>query len=228
LLARSVCGRVLDPNGGVLMRFTEAEERHILERSGLVSLIGANALEEVRQRYQEPHRHYHDWHHALSVISWVNTVAESPLDRTKPALAVAALYHDAVYVVGAKDNEARSVALMSGPTWRATGGVAAHLIEATAHHGALDSAAVDPLTALFLDCDIATFGEHRWEVAKWHNEQVERELLQVYTPEQVAEGRRKFLGGLLAKRSIFLSDYFRTRFEVQARQNIARLIAEVA
>jgi predicted metal-dependent HD superfamily phosphohydrolase len=142
-------------------------------------------------------------------------------------MRLAALFHDAVYTAqGSPRNEADSVLMLSNGD---VGGVvyrAAEIILATAEHGNLEAEGTPLAVQLFMDCDIETFGEARWEVAKWNDDNVVAELLRRYTPEQVAQGRRKFLTGMLAKRSIFLSAYFRERWESQARSNITRLIAE--
>jgi predicted metal-dependent HD superfamily phosphohydrolase len=211
------------------MRFTDTEEQAILR--SVDGLLPNEALAGLRAAYSAPDRHYHDWTHALSVLSWVNHVCDvfgeaqlAPF--THRDLRLAALYHDAVYTMqDSPFNEADSAELLVHSV-----GAGAHratrIIMATAEHGRTESEGTPLAVQLFMDCDIATFGEARWEVAKWNDQNVVAELLLRYTPEQVAEGRRAFLTGMLDKRSIFLSDYFRTRWEAQARRNIGRFLLE--
>jgi len=217
------------------MHFTPSEELHILTRAGLQDLP---SLDQVKAKYQEPTRHYHDWNHALSVLSWVNhcfDVYGSIGVAAKYELGIAALYHDVIYTTqGAPYNEGASVAflathdsLLGRESLGHRSYQAEKIIMATAQHGKLESGDVPFETALFMDCDIASFGEPRWEIAVWNDQNITKELLQKFTPEQIQVGRKAFLGGLLAKQSIFLTPYFQDRFETQARRNIRRLIAEL-
>jgi predicted metal-dependent HD superfamily phosphohydrolase len=207
------------------MHFTPAEETHILTRASLHDLQG---LDRVKAQYQEPHRHYHDWNHALAVLSWVNhccDVYQWPW-HTHQELGLAALFHDVVYTTqGSPKNEEDSVAFLQATLGQHE--KVGKIILATAQHGKLEAQDVPFETALFMDCDIASFGEPRWEIAVWNDQNITLELLQKFTPEQIKVGRKAFLGGLLAKQSIFLTPYFQDRFETQARRNIRRLIAEL-
>jgi len=38
-------------------------------------------------------------------------------------------------------------------------------------------------TAMFMDCDIASFRESRWEIAVWNDQSITLELLQKHAPE---------------------------------------------
>lgn len=230
------------------MHFTPSEEQHILARSGLQDFLGSRVmnrvngnfesdgpvvLDSIRSKYQEPHRHYHDWNHALSVLSWVNHCCDvySYGPEVKYELGVAALFHDVVYEIGHGPavNEEASVGFLKRvvPIRATYESLAEKIILATAQHGKLESEDVDLETALFMDCDIASFGEARWEIAVWNDQNIVKELLHKFTPEQIKVGRKAFLGGLLAKRSIFLTPYFQDRFEAQARRNIQRVITEL-
>jgi predicted metal-dependent HD superfamily phosphohydrolase len=219
------------------MRFTEIEEQAILDRSGLVQVLPPAVLDDLRARYSEPKRHYHDWTHALSVLSWVNHVCEafpwvaepySPLD-----LRLAALFHDAVYDVskGSPHNEVASADLFAS-IWLPNGSIhgrrAVAIILATAQHGKTLPEELPLAIALFLDCDIASWGEMRWEIAKWHDENIIQEYTYFYPREQVLEGRKKFLRGIIEDgRRIFMSNYFHACFGNQARHNIERLIKDL-
>ncbi len=212
------------------MKFTHDEERRIL--APLVPMLDAAAFIELKERYAEPHRHYHTWDHALAVLSWVNAVA--PNDR---AMQLAALYHDAIYRVGAADNEAMSCDLLCdhgvNKLWfRSTQsgddeplpGRACRYILATARHGKINRGDVDERVATFLDCDMVSFGEPRPDIFKATDELVRAELLTAFTAEQVAIGRNAFLSALTHDRRVFLTDRFRYPFEAQARNNIAGLL----
>jgi predicted metal-dependent HD superfamily phosphohydrolase len=217
------------------MHFTLAEEAAILKRSQLEHLMSLGSILDIKNKYSHPSRHYHDWNHALAVLSWANHVAEELLHEHAMELKVAALFHDVVYdEQGTPSNEQRSADHMLAVLGQTEVTALAHrLIMVTSLHGKLNRSDFEDtregqLKAYMLDCDIASFGEKRWEVAQWHDDNIIKELLLRYTPEQIAGGRKQFLGGLLCRdgvsRPIFLSDYFYFNFEAQARRNIERLI----
>jgi predicted metal-dependent HD superfamily phosphohydrolase len=228
------------------MQFRDEEEQAILERSGLLDEYPIDTLKVVHRYYDEPARCYHDWQHALSVISWTNHVCDvfsaKDLEPYKPIdLARAALFHDVIYAAdqGSPKNEEQSVEvfrdLSRGPDdgfqkMVDIDGMArvASLIMATAEHGKHKREADYSLAVrLFLDCDLAFFlADPRYEVFTEFNRRVEVEYLKVYEPEQVYAGRRKFLQGMVDHDHIFLTDYFRSRFELQAKANLRRLLSE--
>ena len=73
--------------------------------------LPAAMLEAVQAAHATPARAYHHWGHALTVAEQVAEVRQR-LGWTQPREALlAALYHDAVYVPGRRDNEARSADL---------------------------------------------------------------------------------------------------------------------
>lgn len=216
------------------MKFTPFEEEQILQRSGLMPrVISADIMDNLRKRYDDGTRYYHTWDHALSVLAWSNHVFDVCQRReTSPYVledfAVASLFHDVVYTSeGAPKNEEASVRVMKG--WlQIDTKYAASLILATAKHGQLESDDVPLAVQLFLDCDIASLGEPRWEVVLWNEENIVAEYRQWHSAEQVTEGRRAFLKKMLTKRTIFLSEYFQDLgFERYARRNIKRLLQEL-
>lgn len=212
------------------MHFSETEETFILARSGLLhDVVSADNLLLIKAKYQEAGRHYHNWTHALSVLSWVNHVCEKYSEYelrpyTHLDLQLAALFHDVVYTTqGSPQNETDSVYFLKMMGIPDVDRVC-EIIMATAKHGKLERNDVPLAIALFMDCDIASFGETRWEVSVWNDENIVKEFLQKYTLEQIKHGRKAFLKGMLEKKDIFLSRHFSQRFERQARENIKRLI----
>lgn len=224
------------------MKFTTDEEERILAASGLLTASHTSPLDwgcirVLQGRYCATPRYYHTWQHALSVLSWVNTVADE-IGGGSIAMNLAALFHDAVYTEqGSPENEKQSAVFMR-ETLKSLGNSslqdtvldnAAAMIFATASHGkinASDSFGIQ--IELFLDCDMASFAEPRWDLFVCTNNTIVRELKQWYSPRQIAVGRKKFLSSLIAGgRSVFLSSYFKERYEAQAKRNIVRLIEEM-
>jgi predicted metal-dependent HD superfamily phosphohydrolase len=179
--------------------------------------------------YATPARAYHHFGHVRDVLAHGDAVAAGPGWRQPAEVALAMLYHDAIYEPGRRDNEARSaeLALAHLQQWPQPVDPArvAALILLTARHGRLTPAEVadDPDAARFLDCDMAILGaapaafdaydrgiaaEYRGHVPGW----------------LFALNRRRFLKHLLAAPRIFLDDFFHARLDVAARNNLRRAV----
>jgi predicted metal-dependent HD superfamily phosphohydrolase len=181
----------------------------------------------LRDAYATPPRAYHNWSHVEAVMQHYYAVAAGPGWQHPGEVALAVLYHDAVYEPGRRDNEARSAELARehAARWLADmdGARIAELILMTARHGALAPGEVDPDAALFLDCDMAilgaepdTFDAYDRGIASEYRGHVPAWLYRL--------NRRRFLKGLLARERIFLSDFFHARLDAQARRNLRRAV----
>ena len=180
--------------------------------------------EAIKRAYVTPRRAYHNfthvWHvldHYASVDGW-----EDP-----GSVALAVLFHDAVYEAGRADNETRSAELarqllQAHPLYLRSYDIdrVTELIMLTARHGTLTPADVDHDEAHFLDCDMAILGADR---PRFGSYEYTIRLEYLHVPEEAyREGRSAFLRRLLALPSIFLSETFRERgFEARARDNVA-------
>jgi predicted metal-dependent HD superfamily phosphohydrolase len=174
--------------------------------------------------YSEPHRAYHDLTHIAEVLGWFDVVADEVGWLGPRDVFDAILFHDAVYDTMAPhgDNEARSatLAVRSGASERT-----AELIRLTARHGAMTSADVDIDAAHFLDADTAILGAAPGAFDAY-DEAIAREHSAV-PPAAYRVGRRAFLEKMLVRPQLFLSDFFHTRLDAQARENLARAIARL-
>ena len=98
----------------------------------------------------------------------------------------------------------------------------ADLILATRHHGAPSSA--DAAVLVDIDLAILGAGANRFE-------EYERQVRQEFSSVPgllFRRERRKILEGSLARSHVYFTDYFRGRFEVQARANLERSIERLA
>lgn len=176
-----------------------------------------------------PPRAYHHFGHVRAVLQHCAQVAQGPGWWHPQEVYLAALYHDAVYVAGRKDNEVRSahLALQAIDVWLpgagVDGGRVQQLILLTARHGELGIDDVDAEQALFLDCDMAILGAPAAVFDGYHRD-VAEEYAGVVPGWLYRAGRRRFLRGLLARPRIFLSDYFHAQLDAAARANLQRAL----
>jgi predicted metal-dependent HD superfamily phosphohydrolase len=183
-------------------------------------------MQDARNAWSTPGRAYHTWDHALEVIDHYDAVERDLGWRHPREVALAVVYHDAVYVPGRHDNEAESVTLARAAIARflpdADAARVEELILWTARHGKLAPGDVDDEAALFLDCDMAILGAEADRFAEYER-QIAREY-SVIPPELYATGRKQFLQTVLALPRIYLSDYFHARLDARARENLRRAL----
>jgi len=187
-------------------------------------------MRAVQAAYEAPPRAYHSFAHVQEVLRHVEEVAAGPGWGHPREVFLAALFHDAIYVPGKKDNEAKSAALARTAidTWLPRAGVDAgrveELIRLTARHGRLKPHDVDPDAAHFLDCDMAILGADS-DAFDAYDAAIELEYADSVPAFLFRRGRRKFLEHLLAAPRIFLSDFFHQRLDAPARENLRRALA---
>lgn len=176
--------------------------------------------------YAEPPRAYHSFAHVLEVLKHLATV---PTWSRPSDVFLAALFHDAVYVPGRKDNEANSAELAERAidTFLPRAGLdivrVKHLIALTARHGSVDVSA-DPDAAHFLDADMAILGAAP-DVFDAYDAAIATEFRPVTNALLYRFGRRRFLSKLLDAKRIFHSAHFHERFDAAARENLRRALA---
>ena len=185
-------------------------------------------LADLRARYDEPQRYYHDWSHIEAMLDhWIDR-RDALVDED--AVLFAILYHDAIYDPRANDDEERSARLLANA--RAPLTVSGRLraeaaIRATKGHVVSDE--VDsrdrPDVALFLDMDLAILGATRERFDRYEA-QVRREYAHV-SDHAYRAGRTAVLRRFAERTRLYLSDWGYEAFEDRARANIARLLDRI-
>lgn len=184
----------------------------LLSRADLPAAVTA----DLSRRHAEPHRAYHDAAHVG--LLWLRHLMHGgdPADR---GMALAILFHDAVYEPMAADNEARSAALLTELAPQAPDWVRGAIL-ATANHHAY--AGTDCRVLRLLDLDLTPLAESP-EVFARNTALIRREYATVGEAAWRA-GRRQVLMRLAAPERLF-----RTRlaaiYEEPARANLAAEIA---
>lgn len=189
---------------------------------------------ELEAAYATPPRAYHHFGHVIEVLRHYQAIATGPGWQQPREVRLAALYHDAVYEAGRKDNEARSAQLAVAaidrhlPDAGIDSARVAGLIALTARHGRMvadelgsDTGAAD--ARHFLDCDMAILGADPQAF-----DQYDRAIAEEYrgkVPGLIFRANRKrFLRHLLESERIFLSDWFHQRLDAAARRNLRRAL----
>lgn len=193
--------------------------------STLTNGLPETLLRAAEAAYGRPPRAYHSWTHVQEVLRHLSTV---PRWEHQKEVALAAIFHDAVYEAGRSDNEARSADLavetiaQRMPADGIDLAYVRRLIELTARHGKLDDEPLDDDTRHFLDADMAILGSAPEAFAAY-----DAGIAQEYShiPRLVFNfNRRRFLKKLLDSPRIFLSEFFHERFDAAARTNLHRAL----
>ena len=190
--------------------------------------LPADQLAEIEAAHAQPPRAYHNFGHVQALLQHHRDVAAGPGWRQPREVALAMLYHDAVYEAGRGDNEARSAMMARAAIarWLPDAGVDAErvaaLIELTARHGRLRGDELDADAALFLDADMAILGAPP-DVFDAYDRGIAEEYRGKVPGLLFRLNRRRFLKGVLAQPRIFFSDFFHERYDAQARANLRRV-----
>lgn len=163
--------------------------------------------------YQEPWRQYHNGEHIADCLRRFDGVQDHCHEPLSVELAI--WFHDAVYRIGAPDNEARSADWAASLLRDERSATVRCLILATARHEPFDDD-----SALLCDIDLAILAEPT-SVYQNYAEKIRREFAHL-DDTTFAAGRSRVLEQLLARASIFSSGRFFPKFENAARENIRR------
>lgn len=193
---------------------------------GLPFQLPGSVARALAFSHERPRRAYHDLSHVVEVLGHYR---RAPV-RERESVALAILFHDAVYELGSRENEARSADLAEEALARTS--LARHvprvreLILLTGRHGAVGTAEVDHDAAIFLDCDMAILGEPEPRYAAYEAA-IAAEHAHLPTLAY-RRGRTRFLRKVLGRDRIYLSDFFRDERESRARENLVRALGAVS
>jgi predicted metal-dependent HD superfamily phosphohydrolase len=182
---------------------------------------GRRVVDELLHAYREPHRRYHGVDHLRDCLEQLD--AAPAIVEARDVAETALWFHDAVYVPGAADNEARSAewaarALTEAGAPEARAHQVARLVQLTDHTRPAD----DPVGALVCDVDLSILGRPPAEFMAY-----ERRIRTEYqrVPEPLYRmGRVSVLTDLLAREPLYRSDHFRALYEAAARRNLTRAV----
>ncbi len=193
--------------------------------------IARDVLEDLRRRYAEPYRAYHDLSHIAHLLE--HFAERRAALRAPAAVELAIWYHDAVYHPGKADNEERSADLLS----EQLGGIlgddllrrARAMILATKSHRLPETGDADLAADCeeFLDMDLSILGAEPERFAHYE-EGIAREYEPIYGAEAFRKGRAAVLAGFLArveKGELYFTDYFSRGLSAATKRNLAASLA---
>ena len=175
--------------------------------------------------YNEPQRRYHTLahiDHCLSMFDQCKSLAVNP-----DALEIAVWFHDAIFVPGKPDNEALSAELYldlsAGVHSDDFRELVDRLIMATLHDG---RALEDSDAGYMVDIDLSSFGLP-WEDFLRDSQHLREESVELSDADYFRK-QGAFRACLLARPHFFKTDFFRQRYEQQARDNLAKYFDQLS
>jgi predicted metal-dependent HD superfamily phosphohydrolase len=171
----------------------------------------------LEQAYTAEGRFYHNLKHLQQLHAELLEVRHRARDWD--TLLFTLFYHDFVYDVRQKDNEAQSAGVAEQIMQRLSCPAeqiirCASQIHATQHHDMQP----DADTNLFTDADLAILGQSP-EAYTRYAQQIRQEYA-IYPDELYQPGRKNVLLHLLAQDQLYKTSYFHRKYEIQARENL--------
>ena len=184
---------------------------------------GAPWYKKLTQAYAEPHRNYHNQQHIAECLAECDSARH--LAQQPAAVELALWFHDAVYDPKAGDNEEQSAAMArscletGGPTRLAA--TVSDLVMATKSHNTETGSD----TALMVDVDLSILGQGEQRFAEYEA-QIREEYR--WVPKLIFNSKRaEILERFVARRRIYATDFFATKYEQQARRNLEGSIRQL-
>ena len=179
-----------------------------------------SAFAALVRHYGEPWRRYHTAEHLEACLMHFDSARDHM--EEPDTVEIALWYHDSIYDIRGGDNEERSAELfletVKGAVEPGFCSQVRDLIMVTQH--------MDPPeqgdARYIVDIDLSSFGQE-WDAFMADSRKVRAELTHLSDAE-FNSSQLKFLRKLRDRRHFYSSEYFRTRYEGRARQNLDRLL----
>jgi predicted metal-dependent HD superfamily phosphohydrolase len=188
----------------------------------MVAHLTEDLREDLLARWSETHRKHHNVAHLHEMLDAIGVLADDGIEFDREAVELAAWFHDAVYEIGADDNEDRSAhlareLLASSPIRDEV----ARLVLVTKTHKVAED---DINGAVLSDADLSVLGSAPARY-RAYADAVRQEYADV--PDETFKPARAQILSALLDGQIFHTAPGRARWEDQARRNVADEIAEL-
>lgn len=171
--------------------------------------------------YNEPHRAYHTMQHIRECLMQFDNVAE--MAENPDHIEAAIWFHDAVYDPKSHDNEEKSAELAyryltaCGISENIADNIV-NLVLSTRHNNILSSED----EKLIADIDLSILGSNNQRFDEYET-QIRYEYH--FVPDDAYQkGRSEVLRSFMENEMIYHTEFFRLKYEKQARENIRRLL----
>lgn len=185
-------------------------------------VLAEKLWKEIETVYTGKKRFYHNLAHLLNMYIELENHANLISDPDTTLFSI--FYHDIIYKATGKDNEEKSAAkaaevltTIGFPEIKTD--LCLQQILATKSHTASSNAD----TNFLIDADMAILG-YPWQDYEIYYKAVRREYA-IYPDFLYNPGRKKVLQHFLAMDAIFKTPIFKDKYEVTARENIAKELA---
>jgi len=172
---------------------------------------------EIELNYSKPNRYYHTLEHLSNLLAQLIEVQEGL--KNWDTILFTLFYHDAIYNSSQSDNEEKSASLAEKRMLELS--VPLNIIEkckaqilATKSH----TKSLDSDTNYFTDVDLSVLGLE-WEIYYQYYNNIRKEY-SIFPDSIYNSGRQKVLTHFLEMDRIYKTDFFHSKFEKQARQNL--------
>jgi predicted metal-dependent HD superfamily phosphohydrolase len=188
----------------------------------MVAHLTEDLREDLLARWSESHRRHHTVTHLHEVLDAIGVLADDGIEFDREAVELAAWFHDAIYEIGADDNEDRSAdlardLLASSPMRDEV----ARLVLATKTHKVADD---DVNGAVLSDADLSVLASPPLRYRSYAR--AVREEYAAVPDEVFKPARAQILSALLAG-PIYHTEPGRKRWEESARRNVTDELAEL-
>lgn len=179
----------------------------------------ARLWKEIETKYTEKGRHYHDLLHLERMFEEFEAIKDSISNFSLISFAV--FYHDVIYDATSKSNEEKSASTAEKRLTELDLGkeeiaIISAQILATKSHQNSENSDINYL----LDADLSVLGKD-WETYLDYTQKIRKEY-SIYPDFLYKPGRKKVLRHFLELESIFKTEYFKGKYEVQAKENIEK------
>lgn len=179
----------------------------------------ARLWKEIETKYTEKGRYYHDLLHLERMFEELEAIKDSISNFSLVSFSV--FYHDVIYDATSKSNEEKSASTAKkrltelGLSKEETVIVSAQIL-ATKSHQHSENSDINFL----LDADLSVLGKD-WKTYLDYTQKIRKEY-SIYPDFLYKPGRKKVLRHFLELESIFKTEYFKGKYEVQAKENIEK------
>lgn len=172
---------------------------------------------EIEKKYSEKSRHYHNLQHLENMFGEIELVKNQIKNFNSISFSI--FYHDVIYDVASKSNEEMSADFAKekleilGLNNDNLQQVYEQILATKSHQKSKDED-----TNFLLDADLSVLGKSS-EVYFEYTKQIRKEY-SIYPDLLYKPGRKKILEHFLELESIFKTEYFKNKYENQAKKNI--------